>query len=106
MLILEHVGLTHVLDLTVHLVNFFGWMSQGGYSEQLLLLSLFYQSTASWLKVMGGVVAHVIFKFAYMGKFRRPYRSFPIRQSLMASHLVLVRIVTRFPLFKMTVRFF
>ena len=64
-LLLEHVGLTHVLDLAVHLVNFFGGMSQGGHSEPLLLLALFYQSTPSWLKVIewwgGGLVAHVIF---------------------------------------------
>ena len=61
---IEHVGLTHVLDLAVHLVNFFGWMSQGGHSEPLLQIALFYQSTPSWLKVMGWVVgwwvAHVI----------------------------------------------
>ena len=54
-LLLEHVGLPHVLYLAVLLVNFFGWMSQGGYSEPLLLLALFYQSTPSCLKVMGGV---------------------------------------------------
>ena len=36
-------------------------MSQGGHSEQLLFFALFYQSTPSCLKVMGGVVAHVIF---------------------------------------------
>ena len=63
-LLLEHVGLPHVLDLAVHLVNFFGWMSQGGHSEQLLFFALFYQSTPSCLKVGGGgvvvVVAHVI----------------------------------------------
>ena len=41
-LLLEHVGLPHVLDLAVHLVNFFGWMSQGGHSEPLLLIALFY----------------------------------------------------------------
>ena len=41
-------------------------MSQGGHSEPLLLLALFYQSTPSCLKVRGGVVggvgwvAHVI----------------------------------------------
>ena len=51
----EHVGLPHVLDLAVHLVNFFGWMSQGGHSEQLLFFALFYQSTPSCLKVGGGV---------------------------------------------------
>ena len=55
-LLLEHVGLPHVLDLAVHLVNFFGWMSQGDHSEPLLLLALFYQSTPSCLKVMGGWV--------------------------------------------------
>ena len=61
-LLLEHVGLTHVLDLAVHLVNLFGWMSQGDHSETLLLLTLFYQSTPSCLKVRGWwwVVAHVI----------------------------------------------
>ena len=69
-LLLKHVGLPHVLDLGVHLVNFFGCMSQGGHSEQLLLFAPFYQSTPSCLKVMGwvvwggvgwgGVVAHVI----------------------------------------------
>ena len=60
-LLLKHVGLPHVLDLAVHLVNFFGWMSQGGHSEPLLLLALFYQSTPSCLKVIGGWwVAHVI----------------------------------------------
>ena len=53
-LLLEHVGLPHLLDLTVHLVNFLGWMSQGGYSEPLLLYALFYQSTPSCLKVLGG----------------------------------------------------
>ena len=38
---IEHVGLPHVLDLAVHLVKFFGWMSQVGHSEPLLLLALF-----------------------------------------------------------------
>ena len=52
-LLLEHVGLPHVLDLAVHLVIFLGWMSQGGHSEPLLLLALFYQSTPSWTKVRG-----------------------------------------------------
>ena len=28
-LLLEHVGLPHVLVLTVHLVNFLGWMGKG-----------------------------------------------------------------------------
>ena len=55
-LLLEHVGLPNVLDFAVHLVNFFGWMSRGGHSEQLLFFALFYQSTPSCLKVMGGVV--------------------------------------------------
>ena len=52
-LLLDHVGLPNVLDLAVHLVNLFGWMSQGDHSETLLLLTLFYQSTPSCLKVMG-----------------------------------------------------
>ena len=34
--------------------------AQGGHSEPLLLLALFYQSTPSCLKVGGGVVAYVI----------------------------------------------
>ena len=53
-LLLEHVGLPQVLYLAVHLVNFFGWMSQGGNFEQLLFFALFYQSTPSCLKVRGG----------------------------------------------------
>ena len=52
-LLVEHVGLPHVLDLAVNLVNFFGWVSQGDHSESLLLLALFHQSTPSCLKVMG-----------------------------------------------------
>ena len=52
-LLLEHVELPYVLDLAVHLKNFFGWMSQGGHFEQFLLLALFYQSTPSCLKVRG-----------------------------------------------------
>ena len=52
-LLLEHVGLPHVLVLAVHLVNFFSWVSQGGHSEQLLFFALFYQSTPSCLKVIG-----------------------------------------------------
>ncbi len=37
-------------------------MSQGGHSEPILLLALFYQSTPSCLKVVGGVCAggHVV----------------------------------------------
>ena len=50
-----YIGLPHVLVLTVNLVNFFSWVSQGGHSEQLLFFALFYQSTPSCLKVMGGV---------------------------------------------------
>ena len=49
----ELVGLPHILNLAVHLVNIFGWMSQGGHSEPLLLLALFYQSTPYCLKVIG-----------------------------------------------------
>ena len=54
-LLLEDVGLPHKLDLAVHQVNFFGWMSQGDHYEPLLLSALFYQSTPSCLKVRGGV---------------------------------------------------
>ena len=36
------------------MVNFFGWMSQGGNSEQILFFALFYQRTPSCLKVRGG----------------------------------------------------
>ena len=50
-LLLEHVGLPNILDLAVHLVNIFVWMSQGGHSEPLLLLAL---------KGYRVVVAHVI----------------------------------------------
>ena len=41
-------------------------MSQGGHSEQLLFFALYYQSTPSCLKVVGGVgwVAHVILESA------------------------------------------
>ena len=55
-LLLEHVGLPHVLVLAVHLVNFFSWVSQGGHSEQLLFFALFYQSTPYYLKV-GALIA-------------------------------------------------
>ena len=70
-LLLEHVGLTKILDLAVNLVNFFGWMSTGDHSETLLLLALFYQSNPSCLKVMGWVgwvvwvVAHGILVSAF-----------------------------------------
>ena len=40
-LLFDHVGLPHVLVLAVHLVNFLGWMSQGGNSEQLLFFAFF-----------------------------------------------------------------
>ena len=61
-LLLEYVGLPQVLDLAVHLVNFFGWISQGGHSEPLLLLALFLPDHSFMLKSLGGgvVVAHVI----------------------------------------------
>ena len=39
------VGLPYILDFTVHPVNVFGWLSQGGHTDPLLLLALFYQST-------------------------------------------------------------
>ena len=62
-LLLENVGLTHFLDLAVHLVNFLAELVKGGPSEPRLLITHFYQST-SCLKVVGGVgwwwVAHVI----------------------------------------------
>ena len=41
--------------MSLSTVIFFGWMSQGGHSEPLLPLAFFYQSTPSFLKVMGGV---------------------------------------------------
>ena len=42
-LLLEHVGLPHVLDLAVHLVNFFGLdESRGPFSN---LLIIFYPAT-------------------------------------------------------------
>ena len=61
-LLLEPVGLPHVLVLAVHLVNFFSWVSQGGHSEQLLFFALYYQSTPSCLKVIGWVCvgSHVV----------------------------------------------
>ena len=72
-LLLKHVGLPHVLVLAVHLVNFFSWVSQGGHSEQLLFFALYYQSTPSCLKVVGGVggvvVAHVIIVSALVTHF-------------------------------------
>ena len=44
----------HALDLTVYLVNFFDWMGRGDNSETFSLLSLFYLTTPSWLKVVVG----------------------------------------------------
>ena len=41
-ILLEHVGLPHILDLAVYLVNFFGWMNQGDHSEPLLLYTHSY----------------------------------------------------------------
>ena len=40
-LLLDRVGLPHVLDHAVHLVNIFGWVSQGYHSEPLSPLALF-----------------------------------------------------------------
>ena len=54
------VEIPPALGLAVHLVNFFGWVSQGDHSEPILLLAFFYQSTPSCLKVMGGVVVVVV----------------------------------------------
>ena len=36
-LLLEHVGLPHILDHAVHLVNFFCWMDQSWYLATQLL---------------------------------------------------------------------
>ena len=49
-------GLPNGIDLIVHLVNFFGWMSKRGHFEPLLLLALFYQNTPLCLKVRSGGV--------------------------------------------------
>ena len=56
----EHVELPHVLDPAVHLVQLTTWMVRGGHTETFPLSTHFPQSTPSWLKVIGGVVAHVI----------------------------------------------
>ena len=50
----DHVGLLHVLDLAVHLVQLMTWMGRGGHYETFSLLELFPQSTPSLLKVCGG----------------------------------------------------
>ena len=39
-LLLKHVGLPHVLDLTVHLVNLQGWMGKGDHFRYLATLLL------------------------------------------------------------------
>ena len=55
-LLLDHVTLPHILDLTVHLVIFLVRLE-----GTFLLIVLFYQSTPSCFKVIGGVVvAHKI----------------------------------------------
>ena len=38
--LLDHVGLPHVLVLTVHLVNLLGWMGKGDHSRYLATLLL------------------------------------------------------------------
>ena len=50
----DHVGLPHVLDLAVHLVQLMTWMGRGGHYETFSLLELIPKSTPSWLKVVGG----------------------------------------------------
>ena len=37
----DHVGLPHVLDLAVHLVQLMTWMGRGGHFETFSLLELF-----------------------------------------------------------------
>ena len=37
---MNHVGLPHVLVLTVHLVNLLGWMGKGDHSRYLATLLL------------------------------------------------------------------
>ena len=62
-ILLEYVGLPHVLVLAVHLVNFFSWVSQGSHSEQLLFFALFYQAEQSFMLKSYGVecaVGHVV----------------------------------------------
>ena len=71
-LLLEHVGLPHVLDLAVQPVNFFGWVIQGDHSESLLLLALLYQSTQGGVGRVGWggcwVVAHVVILVSALGQ--------------------------------------
>ena len=51
-LLLDHVGLPHVLDLAVHLVHLSAWRGLGGHPETFSLLGLSPKSTPSWLKVL------------------------------------------------------
>ena len=53
-LLLELIGLPHSLDRAVHQINFLFCTGSRDHSETFLLLALFYQSTPSWIKVMGG----------------------------------------------------
>ena len=53
-LLLEHVGLSQVVIVAVHLVIFFCWMGRGDHPETYLLKALFSQRSPSWLKVMCG----------------------------------------------------
>ena len=39
--LLDHVGLPHVLVLAVHLVNLLGWMGKGDHSKTFLQLELY-----------------------------------------------------------------
>ena len=61
-----HVGLPHVLDLTVTWSFFWPGESRGS-SKTLLLLALFYQSTSSCLKVRVGVGWVHILLFSFFG---------------------------------------
>ena len=47
------VGLPHILDLAVHLVQLITWIGRRGHTETFSLFGLFTWSTPSWLKVMG-----------------------------------------------------
>ena len=51
---LDHVELPYVLDLAVHLVQKLARRVKGIILRLFLLLALFYWSTPSWLKVVGG----------------------------------------------------
>ena len=54
-LLLDHDGLPHVLGLAVYLVIYFGLLGGGDHPKTFLQLVLFYYSTPSCLKVIGGV---------------------------------------------------